>query len=280
MLNFEWGNATLAYGIFARINSVWDNSDLAATGVPTPEEAAILQPLVDEGLLPASMLTDEAVMAPVSGDRQLDRANLRKASALLDEAGWDVIGGDGLRRNAAGDLLRVEFLNDSPSFDRWILPYIENLRALGVDAYMTSVDNAQMQSREGPPNYDFDLVIGNALGAYIPGSELEQYYGSATSDVSLFNKMGLKSPAVDRLIEVVKAADSNDSMRVAVMALDRVLRAERFWVPQWFKNTHTIAYYNQYEHPENLPPYSLGDLSIWWYNAEKGAALKASGALR
>jgi len=166
---------------------------------------AILQPLVDEGLLPATMLTDEAVMAPTSGERQLDRGNVRKASALLDEAGWTV-GDDGIRRNAAGEVLVVEFLNDSPTFDRVFNPFIENLKAIGVDAKMTSVDDAQMEARTRPPQYDFDIITGNARSDYISGSELKQYYGAETADVSAFNLMGLKSPAVDRLIDVVMAA--------------------------------------------------------------------------
>lgn len=279
MFNFEWSNTTLFYGLYARINSVWENSWLAATGVPTPEEVAILQPLVDQGLLDASILTDEALMAPVSGDRQMDRANLRKASALLDEAGW-IVGDDGLRRNAEGQTLKLEFINDSQTFDRVINPYVENLRALGVDAVMTRIDNAQMESRTRPPSFDFDIAVGNARSNYFSGSELKQYYGSETADVSSFNMMGLKSPAVDALIEVVMAADNKQDLTVATMALDRVLRRDLFWVPQWYKNKHTIAYYNMFEHPENLPPYSLGELDIWWYNADKAAALEAAGALR
>jgi microcin C transport system substrate-binding protein len=279
MFNFEWSNATLFYGLYARINSVWENSWLQAEGAPTAEEAALLQPLVDEGLLPASILTDEAVMAPASGDRQLDRGNLRRASALLDEAGWTV-GSDGMRRNAAGQVLSVEMLNDSPSFDRIMNPYIENLKSLGIDAKLTRVDNAQMEARTRPPSYDFDMITGNARSAYISGSELKQYYGSETADVSAFNLMGLKSPAVDKLVDVVMASQSLDDLTVATKALDRVLRAERFWVPQWYKNTHTIAYYNMFEHPPTLPPYSLGELDFWWYNAEKAEALKAARVLR
>ncbi|MCE2737575.1 MAG: extracellular solute-binding protein [Rhodobacter sp.] len=279
MFNFEWANATLFYGLYARIDSVWENSWLEAEGVPSPEEVAILQPLVDQGLLPASILIDPPVMASVSGDRQMDRGNLRKASALLDEAGWTV-GEDGLRRNAAGETLRLEIINDSQTFDRVINPYVENLRALGVDAKMTRIDNAQMESRTRPPEYDFDLAIGNARSNYFSGSELKQYYGSGTADVSSFNMMGLKSPAVDALIEVVMAAKTKDELTTATRALDRALRLERFWVPQWYKNTHTVAYYDMYEHPESLPPYALGELSFWWYNAEKAEALKASGVLR
>lgn len=279
MFNFEWSNATLFGNLYARIDSVWENSWLEATGTPSPEEIAILQPLVADGLLPETILTDEAVSASVSGDRQLDRGNLRKASALLDEAGW-AVGNDGLRRNDKGETLVVEILNDSPTFDRVMNPYVENLKALGVDARMTRIDNAQMEARTRPPEYDFDMIVDNARSSYISGSELKQYYGSETADMSAFNTYGLKSPAVDRLIDVVMAAGSLDELTVATKALDRVLRAERFWVPQWYKNTHTVAYYDLFEHPETLPPYALGELDFWWYNEEKAAALKAKGALR
>jgi microcin C transport system substrate-binding protein len=279
MFNYEWSNDTLFYGLYARINSVWENSWLAATGVPTPEEMALLQPLVDEGLLPATILTDEPVMGPVSGATQLDRRNLRKASALLDEAGW-MPGSDGMRRNAAGQALTVAFLNDDPAFERVINPYVQNLKSLGVDAKLESIDQAQMEARTRPPSYDFDIIVGNARSSYISGSDLKQYYGSETADVSAFNVMGLKSPAVDRMVKVVMAAHSNDALTDATRALDRVLRAERFWVPQWFKATHTVAYYDMFEHPANLPPYALGELDFWWFNEDKAAALKAAGALR
>jgi microcin C transport system substrate-binding protein len=279
MFNFEWSNETLFYGLYTRINSVWENSWLEAEGKPGPEELAVLKPVVDAGLLPQSILTDDAVMAPVSGARQLDRGNLRKASALLDEAGWKV-GGDGIRRNAKNEPLVVEMLNDSPSFDRVMGPFVENLKALGVDAKLTRVDNAQMELRTRNPAYDFDLITGNARSAYISGSDLLQYFGSATADVSVFNVMGLKSKGVDKLIDVVMAAKSMDELTAATKALDRALRAERFWVPQWYKNKHTVAYYNQYGHPETLPPYALGELDFWWYDADKAAALKAKGLLQ
>ena len=279
MFNFEWSNKTLFYGIYDRTTSYWGNSFMEATGTPSPEEVALLQPIVDAGLIDASILTEEAIMPPVSGDRQLDRGNLRRASALLDEAGWPV-GNDGMRRNAAGELLRVEFLEDSPSFDRVINPFVENLRSLGVDAMLTRVDNAQMEDRTRPPKYDFDITNHFAQTGYFSGTELKQYYGSETADVSSFNAMGLKSPAVDRMIDVVLAANTLESLTVATKALDRVMRAERFGIFQWYKGTHTVAYYNMYEHPETLPPYAMGEMTFWWYNAEKAAALKASGVLK
>jgi microcin C transport system substrate-binding protein len=272
MFNFEWSNETLFYGLYARVASFWDNSELAASGPPTPEELALLQPLADQ--LPPGVLTEPALTAPVSGASQLDRANMRKAAALLDEAGWEV-GADGMRRNAKGETLVVEFLNESQTFDRVINPYVENLRAVGIDAVHSRVDDAQMTSRER--SHDFDIITDQLGQDYIPGSGLQQYFGSASTD-DAFNSMGLQSPAVDALIGKVEAAETRAEMTVAVRALDRVLRAYKFWVPQWFKDVHTVAYYDMYEHPENLPPFALGELDFWWYNAENGEKLKAAGA--
>ncbi len=278
MFNFEWSNQTLFYGLYARINSFWENSYLAASGVPSDAEKALLQPLVDQGLVDASILTDEPIRAPVSGETQLDRANLRKASALLDEAGWSV-GDDGLRRNAKGETLKVEFLNADPAWDRIINPYVENLKALGVDATLTDVDDAQMSERIDPPNFDFDMIVDNLSTGYELGDDMTQQFGSSTANNSSYNRVGLASKAVDQLIEVAKAAKTKDEMVVAAKALDRVLLRERIWVPQWYKNVYTLSYYDMYEHPE-LPPYALGELSFWWFNAEKAEKLKAAGALK
>ncbi|PRY23106.1 microcin C transport system substrate-binding protein [Aliiruegeria haliotis] len=274
LFNFEWSNEQLFYGLYARVNSFWENSELAATGQPSPEELALLEPLKEH--LPEGVLDSEPVMAPTSSARQLDRKNLRKASNLLDQAGW-IVGDDGMRRKD-GKVLKVEFLNDSQTFDRVINPYVENLRRAGIDAVHSRVDQAEATNRER--NYDFDIATDQFPMGYVPGAGLKQYFGSETADSSVFNSMGLKSPAVDALVDTIIGAQSKDELHVAVKALDRVLRAERFWVPQWYKDKHTVAYFDMYEHPEPLPPYALGHLDFWWYNAEKAEKLKAAGVLR
>ena len=273
MFNFEWSNKTLFYGIYDRIDSFWENSYLKAEGAPTEGELAFLRPLADK--LPEGVLDGPVVMAPTSSERQLDRKNLRRASVMLDEAGWPV-GDDGMRRNAAAETLKVEILNDSQAFDRVINPYIENLRALGVDAVHTRIDNAQMTERER--SFNFDMVVGNFRTALTPGSELEQYFGSESAKFSIFNLAGFSSEAVDSLIDSVTAAEDRTTLDDATRALDRVLRAEVFWVPQWFKNTHTVAYYDMYRYPENLPPYALGTLDFWWFDKTAHDKLKAAGA--
>lgn len=272
MFNFEWSNETLFYGLYQRVNGFWENSELAASGLPPAEELAILEPLA--AMLPPGVLDAEPVSAPQSGATQLDRANLRRAAALLDEAGW-AVGDDGMRRNAKGETLVVDFLNDSQSFDRVINPFVENLRALGVDARHNRIDNAQLVNRER--SHDYDITTANYPMGYEPGSGLQQYFGSTSGD-DAFNHAGLADPAVDQLIKVVEAAETKETLHIAVRALDRVLRGHRIWVPQWYKDVHTIAFYDMYEHPESLPPFALGELDFWWYDAEKGEALKAAGA--
>ena len=273
MFNFEWSNKTLFYDLYARINSFWENSDMAATGKPSQDELIILNSLKNP--LPPGIIDSDVAEVSVSSTKQLDRKNLRMASKLLDDAGWEV-GDDGLRKNKNGATLDIEILNDSQAFTRIIEPFIENLKSLGVNAVHTKIDNAQMTERER--SFDFDIVTGNFPMSFTPGSGLKQYFGSETADVSIFNKAGIKSEVIDELIEVVMAAKTREELKVAVKALDRVLRSYYFWIPQWFKDVHTVAYYDYYEHPENLPPYDMGLLDFWWINNEKYNELKNEGA--
>ena len=273
MFNFEWSNKTLFYDLYARINSFWENSDMAATGKPSKDELIILNSL--KNTLPSGIIDSDVAEVSVSSTKQLDRKNLRMASKLLDDAGWEV-GDDGLRKNKNGATLDIEILNDSQAFTRIIEPFIENLKSLGVNAVHTKIDNAQMTERER--SFDFDIVTGNFPMSFTPGSGLKQYFGSETADVSIFNKAGIKSEVIDELIEVVMAAKTRDELKVAVKTLDRVLRSYYFWIPQWYKDVHTVAYYDYYEHPENLPPYDMGLLDFWWINNEKYNELKNKGA--
>ena len=273
MFNFEWTNQTLFYGLYAPNVSFWENTELAASGLPSAEELAILEPLRD--MLPERVFTEEAFATPLSNpDRTLDRRQSRRAIALLEEAGW-VPGDDGLLRNAAGDTLDVEFLNSSTLFDRIINPYVENLRAIGVNAVLTRVDNAQLQQRQR--DADFDIVTDHFPMSYEPGSSLRQYFGSIGADESLFNVMGLADEGVDALIEVVVDAETQEELTPAVQALDRVLRAHVFRAPQWYNPNHWVAYYDMYRYPEALPPYSLGFLDFWWVDPEAEQALRDQG---
>ena len=275
MFNFEWSNSTLFYGLYERINSFWDNSELKASGLPVNQELQILNKY--KSILDANIFSQEVFTFPKSSLKQLDRKNLRQASKLLDDAGWEV-GDDGLRRNAEGKTLDVEILNDSQAFDRIINPYIENLKKLGINAANIKIDNAQMTDRRR--KFDFDILVGFLSTQLTPGSELEQYFGSESADFSIFNLTGIKDQGVDAMIKEVRAAESREELGVAIRALDRILRNKVIWVPQWFKNKHTIAYYDMFEHPNNLPPYDIGVLDTWWMNSDKYKDLKDQGALK
>ena len=275
MFNFEWSNSTLFYGLYERINSFWDNSDLKAVGIPDNEELEILNK--HKAVLDVNTFSQEVYTFPKSSSKQLDRKNLRQASKLLDEAGWKV-GDDGLRRNTEGKTLDVEILNDSQAFDRIINPYVENLKKLGINAANIKIDNAQMTDRRR--KFDFDILVGFLSTQLTPGSELEQYFGSESADFSIFNLTGIKDKGVDAIIKDVRAAKSREELGFAIRALDRVLRNKVIWVPQWFKNKHTIAYYDMYEHPKTLPPYDIGVLDTWWINTDKYNNLKEQGALK
>ncbi len=273
MFNFTWTNASLQYGLFEQRDSFWQGSQLEAKGVPEGDELALLESVGD--LIDPAILTEPAVMAHTSGDRQMDRTNLRRASGLLEEAGW-IVGDDGVRRKD-GETLSVEFLSVSPTFDRIIMPYIENLKQLGVDAIYNRVDPSQYTNRERA--FDWDMIFDGYTVGLEEGLGLDQRFGKGgIGDV--FNPAGYSSEAVDKLIEVAVDAETYDEMATAVRAIDRIMRAERFMVPVWYLGKYWVAYYDMFEHPELMPPYSLGHLDFWWFNAEKAAELKAVGALR
>ncbi|MDO5529240.1 MAG: extracellular solute-binding protein, partial [Paracoccus sp. (in: a-proteobacteria)] len=274
MFNFEWSNESLFYGLYERVESFWGNSEMEASGPPSPEEIAILEPLAAD--LPSDILTADAVLPPESSTRQPDRHNLRVAAALLDDAGW-TLGSDGLRRNEAGALLSVEFLESDDIFERILAPYVENLLAVGIDARITRVDDAEYENRRR--TRDYDILSQRIALAHEPGDELISRFGSDGVDGE-FSNTGLSNPAVDAIIDQIVAAGTREELQLRVRVLDRVLRSLYIWVPQWYKATHTVAYYDQYEYPQTMPPYALGELDFWWINAEKAAQLRSSGALR
>jgi microcin C transport system substrate-binding protein len=278
MFNFEWSNETLFFGSYARVNSFWENSHLEATGAPSEGELALLRPMVEEGLLAEAILTDEAVLAPVNvaTENLPARAVRREAGRLLDEAGWE-LGQDGMRTKD-GRRLSMTILQSSPSFDRIVNPYVENLRQIGIDARLDRVDIAQYVDRRR--SGDYDLVNHTFSMGFEPGIGLRQWYASETAEDSSRNLMGLQNPAVDRLVTHVIEAKTLEEMTTAVHALDRVLRSIGFWVPQWFKDTHWVAYYDMFRYPETLPPFALGETSFWWFDAEAAQNLRQAGALR
>ncbi|WP_171124349.1 MULTISPECIES: extracellular solute-binding protein [unclassified Ruegeria] len=278
--NFEWANESLMFGLNTPRNSFVQGTHLEATGAPEGAELAFLESLGD--VVPADVLSEPALLTHESNPARLnDRRNLRKASKLLDEAGWPV--GDGnLRRNAAGETLKVNipYASSIPtSTATMIETFVQNLQSIGVDASAEKVDPSQFTLRRR--ERDYDMVYSNRYGSFLStGGGLSQMYGSEEAAFSLFNPAGLASPLVDAVIEASFDTTNQAEQDAALMALDRVLRYEFFIISDGYVADYWTAYYDMYEYPENLPPFTLGYLDLWWVNPEKEAALKAKGALR
>ena len=266
--DFEWTNKNLFFGLYKRTVSFFENSDLKATGLPSPSELALLEPFRDK--LPVEVFA-EPYSPPVTDGSGQDRPKLHKASDLLTQAGWDVKGAK--RVNAQGETLDVEFLIFEPTFERVIGPYVKNLQAIGVQAVIRRVDAAQYERRV--KSFDFDVTVQRYVMRLTPGVELKNFWGSeaARTDGS-YNLAGISDPVVDALIAKVMAAKSREEMTTAARAIDRVLRAGHYWVPHWYKAVHNLAFWNKFSWPAVKPKYDRGAPDTWWYDTEKAAKLK------
>lgn len=277
--NFEWTNESLQYGLFRQRVSYTQDTPLMATGVPEGAELALLESLGD--LVAPELLTEPAFMPHTSNPARLnDRRNLRRAMKLLDDAGWSV-GDDGKRRNAQGQPMRLTFLFNTASegtLSAVIENFISNLTVMGIDAVLEKVDPAQYTLRER--ERDYDLIFDSYAPFLGAGTGLMQRYGSEDAAFSVFNPAGLASPLVDAVINKALLANSSEEEQTALRVLDRVLRYEFFMIPVWYNDSYWVSYYDQYAYPDPLPPYDLGFLDFWWFDEDKAAALKSSGALR
>lgn len=277
LFNFEWSNESLFHGLYRRTDSFWENAaGLQAEGLPEGAELAALEPLRDQ--LPEEVFTGPAYVPPVwSPERPADRRALRQAAALLEAAGWRV-GPDGWRRNPAGEALTVVFLDDSTAIQRILDPYVQSLRQAGIDARVELVDFAQMQERQ--KNFDYDLTSVRLAMSMAPSVELRTLFGSASADQpGTLNVSGLADPAVDALIEAVIAAPDRARMEARVRALDRVLRARRIWVPNWYAGVYRVAYWDIFGRPDVQPPFDRGT-DFWWLDRTRLDRLLAAGAPR
>lgn len=277
--NFEWSNESLLYGLYTPRSSFVQGTPLEAMDVPQGPELEFLNGLGD--VVPAGLLSETVhVMHESDAARLPDRRNLRAASRLLSDAGWEV-GDDGIRRNDKGETLKVNMLiptNIEPSVESMHETFVRNLQQIGVDATFERVDPSQYTLRRR--ERDYDMLYSTRYGPFLStGGGLTQMYGSREAEFSLFNPAGLASPLVDAIIDASFEAQSQAETDVALMALDRALRYEFFVIPTGYIADNWVAYFDMYEHPETIPPYGLGYLSFWWVNPEKEAALKAKGHL-
>lgn len=275
--NFEWTNENIFYGTYARSDSFFENTDMQATGIPQGAELALLENFRDQ--LPPEVFTEAAHVPNVSGTRPRDRNALRIAGELLDAAGW-VVGDDGVRRNAAGDAMQLDFPDSSRSLERIMIPYTENLKALGIDVTFDVIDPSSWTQRRQA--FDFDMSSTAWSVQTTPGPGLRAFYGSAAADAEGSNNLtGLADPVVDALIEHAVVATSREELNVAVRALDRVLRSKQIWVAGWNITSHRVAIWDIFGIPEEPAPYDFfRNVDFWWFERDKYEALVAEGVLK
>jgi len=261
--DFEWTNKILFFDQYKRTGSFFSNSDLAASDLPSKEELELLDPFKNQ--LPNEIFNTiyENPINDGSGDL---RKNLRIADKLLYEAGWIIK--DGKRINeSTGMPLKFTILLVSPEFERIALPYARNLKKIGIETKVRTVDSAQYERRL--EDFSFDMTVVSLGQSLSPGNEQKDFWSSTTAQINgSRNYAGVSSPAVDFLIDKVIAAKNRESLISATRALDRVLLWGYYVVPHWHIQNFRIAYWDKFGQPKINPKYDLG-LDTWWYDNDK-----------
>ena len=271
--DFEWTNRNIMYGAYARTRSLFQNSDMVAEGPPSSEELRLLEPF-------RSQVPDEVFgqpfVPPVSDGSGQDRTLLRKGSQLLTDAGLVIK--DGKRVLPNGEIFKVEFLLDEPSFQPHHGSFIKNLATLGIEASLRLVDAVQYRARV--EDFDFEITTERLPISATPGDSMRPTFSSqAAKTKGSYNLAGIANPVIDALIEVILAAETRSELTTACRALDRVFRAGRYWIPHWYRSNHPVAYWDVFDHPTTLPRYQMdasgvGERILWWYDAGKAAKIE------
>jgi microcin C transport system substrate-binding protein len=265
--DFEWTNKTIMYGAYARTHSPFQNSDMMVSGPPSPEELKLLEPF--RGQVPDEVFGMPFVPPVTDGSGQ-DRTLLRKASQLLQDAGLVIK--DTKRLLPNGEAFKIEFLVDEPSLQPHHAPYIKNLGTLGIEASLRVVDAVQYRARV--EDFDFDMTMERFSMSATPGDAMRPFFSSqAAATKGSYNLAGIANPAIDALIEKIIGANTRADLTVACRAFDRVFRAGRYWVPQWYRTTHPIAYWDVFDHPAKPARYAqgVGAPENWWFDPNKAA---------
>jgi microcin C transport system substrate-binding protein len=274
-MDFEWLNRQLFYNAYTRVRGYFVGSDFEAKGKPGPEELALLEPL--RAQLPSEVLTQDVPQPPVTSQDPASghtlRDNLRRARDLLAAAGWTYR--DGALRNARGEVFSIEFLDSSGSMGRVVTPYAKNLEKLGIQVSYRVIDFAILQKRLDV--FDFEIISSRTVGSEAPGTELLERFGSRAADTEgSSNVIGLKSPAVDALLDKIISAQTRPELVARVRALDRVLRHGHYAVPHWTSSVHRVAYRaGRFEQPAITPRYYQPEgwaTSVWWASESNRAA--------
>ncbi len=247
VFDFEWSNKNLFYGQYKRLSSFFDDTELAAKGLPQGKELEILNEF--KGKVPEEVFTAEYV-SPVNGDRKNFRINLRNALKLLKQAGWNVKNNT-LTNSKTGKAFEIEFLLVSPTFERVVLPYINNLKRLGIKASARTVDVSQYKRRLD--SSDYDMIVYSFPQSFSPGNEQRYFWGSKSADEpGSRNRIGIKSPIIDKLIDKIIFSKDRPELVASTKALDRVLLWNHYVIPQWYLPYNRISYWKGFEHPTSL----------------------------
>jgi microcin C transport system substrate-binding protein len=265
--DFEWTNKTIMYGAYGRTHSPFQNSEMMASGLPSAEELKLLEPF--RGQVPDEVF-GQPFVPPVSDGSGQDRTLLRKASQLLQDAGLVIR--DGKRLLPNGEVFKIEFLVDEPSIQPHHGPYLKNLGTLGIEATLRMVDAVQYRARL--EEFDFDMTIERFSMSATPGDGMRPFFSSQSAATKgSYNLAGIANPAIDALIEKVIGANSRAELTAACRAFDRVFRAGRYWVPQWYQTKHNVAYWDLFGHPEKPARYAqgVGAPENWWTDPAQAA---------
>ena len=269
--DFEWTNKNIMYGSYDRTQSVFENSPMKAKGKPDVAELALLEPF--RGKVPDEVF-GEPYVPPVTDGSGQDRRSLRLASQLLTDAGCTLQNGKRVLPN--GQPITIEFLLDEPGLQPHHFPYIKNLGTLGIDATLRVVDPVQYRKRVD--DFDYDIVVDRFSFSSTPGDSLRTYFTSQAAAIKgSQNHAGIADPVVDALVDIIIAAKAREELTTACKALDRVIRAGRYWIPHWYKASHWIAYWDVFARPAAKPRYSRGIPETWWYDRDKALKLEQKG---
>ena len=264
--DFEWTNKNLFYSAYTRTQSYFSNTDLASDGLPSAEEMNLLQPF--QAALPASLFTRPFAL-PVTDGSGNNPAQLKQALDLLRETGWKIK--DRKMVDASGQPIGFTILMSDPSLERVALPYVQNLLKLGLDVKVRTVDPAQYQRLTD--EFDFDMTMMVLPGGDIPGNEMRDYWSCESGKIKGGNNAaGVCDPAVDALVEKIVTAGDRGSLRVATKALDRVLLAGWYMVPNWHSQTFRVAYWDRFGEP-GKPIRDGFNFDTWWVDAQKAARI-------
>ncbi len=272
LFDFEWSNKNLFYDAYTRTKSYFSNSDLASSGLPTPDELNILDKY--KGQIPDAVFTTAYEPPKTDGSGNI-RDNMRQALRLLKEAGWSVKS-ETLVNDKTGQPFEFEFLLTEPEFERIVLPFIQNLQRIGVHANLRRVDPAQYENRMKSFDYDMTIVvIGESLS---PGNEQRQFWGSAAADENgSSNYMGIKSAVIDELIDLVINTPDRPNLLTRVHALDRVLLNNYYVIPNWHITYFRVASWDKFSRPKITPPYNLA-LDTWWLDTGREQVVETKKA--